>query len=142
VSAEPSAGQAEAPVAAALPAPLTGADGVRLAAEWIEAWNGHELDAIMALYAPSIVFQTPTIIDTLGIPDGRVQGADALREHFARGLARLPDLRFELEAVYTGVRSLAITYRWRDGTPVCELHEYDARERIERVQALYHGLSW
>jgi hypothetical protein len=25
---------------------------------------------------------------------------------------------------------------------VCELHEYDEQERIERVQALYHGLSW
>ncbi|MHB8533334.1 MAG: hypothetical protein ACYDC2_11510, partial [Solirubrobacteraceae bacterium] len=68
--------------------------------------------------------------------------ARALRDHFARGLERLPDLRFELERVYTGVRSLAITYLWRDGTPVCELHEYDAGERIERVQALYHGLSW
>lgn len=122
--------------------PLSGADGERLAAEWIEAWNAHDMEAIMALYAPQVVFQTPTIIDTLGIPDGRVAGAERLREHFARGLRRLPDLRFELEQVYVGVRSLAITYRWADGTPVCELHEYDGSERIERVQALYCGLSW
>jgi hypothetical protein len=40
------------------------------------------------------------------------------------------------------VRSLAMTYRWADGTPVCELHEYDSQERIERVQTLYHELSW
>ncbi|HEX4437168.1 MAG TPA: nuclear transport factor 2 family protein [Solirubrobacteraceae bacterium] len=113
-----------------------------LAAEWVEAWNAHDLDAILDLYAPGIVFQTPTIIDSLGIPDGRVEGLVDLREHFSRGLARLPDLHFELEQVYCGVRSLAVTYRWADGTPVCELHEYDAQERIERVQALYHGLSW
>jgi hypothetical protein len=123
-------------------APLNAEEGARLAEEWIAAWNGHDLDAIMALYAPGVVFQTPTVIDTLGIADGRVSGAGPLREHFARGLERLPDLRFELEGVYVGVRSIAITYRWADGTPVCELHEYDDRTLIERVQALYRGLSW
>jgi ketosteroid isomerase-like protein len=128
--------------AGATPPPLSGADGDRLAAEWVEAWNSHDLDAIMALYSPEVVFQTPTVIDTLGIPDGLVSGAERLREHFARGLERLADLRFELESVYVGVRSLAIAYRWADGTPVCELHEYDGQERIERVQALYRDLSW
>jgi hypothetical protein len=113
-----------------------------LAEEWVAVWNAHDLDAIISLYSPAIVFQTPTIIDSLGIPDGRVEGLGDLREHFARGLQRLPDLHFELEDVYTGVRSVAMTYRWADGTPVCELHEYDEQERIERVQALYHGLSW
>jgi ketosteroid isomerase-like protein len=123
-------------------APLDAEQGRALAAEWVAAWNAHDLDAIMALYAPAIVFQTPTIIDTLGIADGRVAGREKLREHFARGLARLPDLRFELEQVYVGVRSLAIAYRWADGTPVAELHEYDADGLIERVQALYVDLSW
>jgi ketosteroid isomerase-like protein len=124
------------------PGRLSEEQGASLAREWLDAWNAHELDAIMALYAPGVVFQTPTIIDTLGIADGRVSGRQRLREHFARGLQRLPDLRFELDRVYVGVRSLAITYRWADGTPVCELHEYDGALLIERVQALYSGLSW
>jgi hypothetical protein len=113
-----------------------------LAAEWVAAWNAHDLDAIIALYAPWISFQTPTIIDTLGIPDGQLRGRERLREHFARGLERLPDLRFELRSVYVGVRSIAITYLWRDGTPVCELHEYEADNLIGRVQALYRELAW
>jgi hypothetical protein len=71
-----------------------------------------------------------------------VRGSELLREHFARGLERLPDLHFELDRIYIGVRSLAIAYRWRDGTPVCELHEYDLHGLIERVQALYSELSW
>ena len=96
----------------------------------------------MALYAPGVVFQTPTIIDTLGHRRRPVRGAEALREHFSRGLERLPDLRFDLDGVYAGVSSLAMTYRWADGTPVCELHEYDEQGLIERVQALYRGLSW
>ena len=113
-----------------------------LAEEWVAAWNEHDLEAILSLYAPGIVFQTPTIIDSLGIPDGRVEGLEDLRRHFVRGLERLPHLRFDLEAVYTGVSSIAMTYRWVDGTLVCELHEYDGQERIERVQTLYQGLSW
>jgi ketosteroid isomerase-like protein len=123
-------------------APLSRADGRRLAEEWLAAWNAHDLDAIMGLYASRIVFQTPTIIATLGIADGRVEGVEALREHFERGLRRLPDLRFALEQVYVGVRAIAITYRWRDGTAVAELHEYDDEHLIERVQALYADLSW
>jgi hypothetical protein len=129
-------------VSPALPVPLPGERAKELAEEWVAAWNSHDLDAIMALYAPGVVFQTPTIIDTLGVPDGSVRGAEALREHFSRGLERLPDLRFDLDGVYAGVRSLSMTYTWADGTPVCELHEYDEQGLIERVQALYRGLSW
>jgi len=121
---------------------LSEQEGRRLGEEWVAAWNAHDLDAIMGMYAPDITFQTPTAISSLGIPDGRINGAAMLREHFARGLERLPDLRFDLEQVYVGVRSIAITYRWADGTPVAELHEYDQDTLIERVQALYVGLSW
>lgn len=122
--------------------PLKAEQGRALAEEWVAVWNAHDLDAIMALYAPGVSFQTPTIIDTLGIPDGRVHGVERLREHFARGLARLPELRFDLDHIYLGVRSVAIAYRWHDGSPVCELHEYDEDLLIERVQAHYEGLSW
>jgi hypothetical protein len=121
---------------------LTEQRGRELGEEWVAAWNSHDLDAIMRLYEPGVRFQTPTAIASLGIPDGRIEGTDRLREHFARGLARRPDLRFDLEQVYVGVRSIAITYSWADGTPVAEVHEYDDGELIERVQALYVGLSW
>jgi len=129
-------------VSGPLPIPLPDERARALAEEWVAAWNSHDLDAIMALYAPGVVFQTPTIIDTLGIADGRVEGAERLREHFGRGLERLPDLRFDLDGVYAGVTSLAMTYRWADGTPVCELHSYDEDGLIGCVQALYSGLSW
>jgi hypothetical protein len=122
--------------------PFSEQQGRALGEEWVSAWNAHDIDAIIALYAPGVVFQTPTAIATLDIPDGRITGIDALREHFARGLARLPDLRFDLDQIYVGVRSIAITYRWADATPVAELHEYDDDSLIARVQALYVGLSW
>lgn len=73
-------------------APLAETRARELAEEWIAAWNAHDLDAIVSLYSPSIVFQTPTIISSMGIADGRIEGTGALREHFRRGLERLPDL--------------------------------------------------
>jgi hypothetical protein len=86
-------------------APFDEQQGRALGEEWVSAWNAHDLDAIMVLYAPGVVFQTPTAIATLGIPDGCIEGIQALREHFARGLARLPDLRFDREqqALYVGL---------------------------------------
>jgi ketosteroid isomerase-like protein len=48
--------------------PLSEQEGASLAREWVAAWNAHDLDAIMALYTPDVVFQTPTVIDTLGTP--------------------------------------------------------------------------
>ena len=42
-----------------------------------------------------------------------------------------PTCASSYEQVYVGVRSIAITYRWADGTPVAELHEYDDEELIE-----------
>ena len=96
----------------------------------------------MALYSSEVVFQTPTIIDTLGIPDGRVSGREALREHFARGLARLPELRFELE------RCTPACARWRSSTAgttgrrCASCTSTTGSGLIERVQALYERLDW
>jgi hypothetical protein len=59
-------------------------------------------------------------MDSPGILDGRVEGLEDLRRHLTRGLERLPELYFDLDAVYTGVSSIAMTYRWPEGTRVCE----------------------
>ena len=50
--------------------PLDDASAARLGEEWIGAWNAHDLDAIMALYSPAVLFQTPTAIASRGVPTG------------------------------------------------------------------------
>ena len=130
-------------VSPALPVPLTGERAQELADEWVAAWNAHDLDAIMALYAPGIVFQTPTIIDTLGVADGRVRRRRAHSGSTSPAASSgCPTCASISTASTPGCSSLAMTYRWADGTPVCELHEYNEQGLIERVQALYRGLSW
>jgi uncharacterized protein (TIGR02246 family) len=52
-----------------------------------EAWNRHDLDAIMACYTPDIVFTNYNAGES-------ASGAAAVREHLAGIFARWPDLRF------------------------------------------------
>jgi steroid delta-isomerase-like uncharacterized protein len=66
-----------------------------------EAWNAHDVDAIVALHAPGMVFENHTAGD-------RVEGAD-VRGHIARIFENAPDLAF------TGRRLYA-----RDGLVVSE----------------------
>jgi ketosteroid isomerase-like protein len=108
----------------------------RFALEWLEAWNAHDLDAIMAHYSTDVVFQSPMTERVLGDPSGIVQGADALRDYFARGLAAVPDLSFELKQVLTGAHSVTLYYRSSLGADVAELMQLDGQGRA--VLAMVH----
>jgi hypothetical protein len=67
-----------------------------LVRDWLEGWNGRDLDRVVAHYAEDAIFQSPTVL--LGDPDGdgTVRGRDAIRLLYERALARYPKLRFEL----------------------------------------------
>jgi uncharacterized protein len=59
-----------------------------------EAWNTHDLDAIVALHAPGMVFENHTAGE-------RAEG-DAVRAHIAEIFANWPDLRFTGRSLYVG----------------------------------------
>ncbi len=66
------------------------------------AWNAHDLDAIMALHAPDMVFENHTAGE-------RAEG-EAVRDHIAGIFAGWPDLRFEGVRVYA--REGVVTQEW------------------------------
>ncbi|MEO0362977.1 MAG: nuclear transport factor 2 family protein [Pseudomonadota bacterium] len=78
------------------------------AAEWAAGWNAHDLDRIMTHYAEEIVFRSRKAIPLAGA--GEVVGKPALRAYWAAALDRQPDLRFTVEAVYGGHRTLVVAY--------------------------------
>jgi hypothetical protein len=49
------------------------------AAEWIAAWNSHDLDRVLSHYAANIVFLSPFAQQLVG--NGRVSGLPALRAY-------------------------------------------------------------
>lgn len=83
----------------------------KIAQEWIEAWNSHDLNAIIAHYANEVEFSSPFVTKLVGNLSGTIKGKKALRDYFAKGLAAYPDLKFELFQVLIGIDSLTIYYR-------------------------------
>jgi ketosteroid isomerase-like protein len=78
------------------------------AAEWISAWNAHDLDRILSHYATDVVFLSPFAQKRVG--HGRVIGHEALRAYWGPAIAPGSTLRFELIEVLVGFQALTIHY--------------------------------
>ena len=61
-------------------------------ARYNEAWNAHDLDAIMSMHAPDMVFENHTAGE-------RAEGA-AVREHIGRIFETWPDIAFTTRRMY------------------------------------------
>jgi steroid delta-isomerase-like uncharacterized protein len=67
-----------------------------------EAWNAHDLDAIMAMHAPDMVFENHTA--------GESAGGEAARGHIASIFATWPDIAFTARRLY--VRQALVVQEW------------------------------
>jgi hypothetical protein len=109
----------------------------RFGRTWIEAWNRHDLNGIMAHYADDVVFASPFVTILINEPDGTLHSASALRAYFSKGLAVYPELRFELLDVLTGVTSVTLYYRSVKGKLAAEVMSLNAEGLITRVDVHY-----
>ena len=107
--------------------------------EWIDAWNSHDLNRIMAHYCDDVELVSPIVIKLTGRSDATVCGKAALRDYFALGLQAYPSLRFDFIRLYPGVRSCVVEYRSVNGLFSAELMEFDAHGKVRRVLAHYSG---
>ena len=73
------------------------------------------------LPADGVVFCSPVAARVIAGSDGVIRGKDALRDYWAHALGLVPDLRFELVGVYTGIDSIVINYRNQRGGLVNEV---------------------
>lgn len=87
---------------------------------WIDAWNHHDLDGVMAHYAGDLEFVSPLVVHRLGRPDGTIRNRSELRTYFAASLEPGSMLRFDLCAVLCGVGSYTILCRNHRGQDVAE----------------------
>jgi hypothetical protein len=109
----------------------------KITADWISAWNRHDLAAILEHYADTIVFTSPFVVKLMGDASGTFRGKEALRVYFTKGLAAYPDLKFKPLAVLAGVNSLVVYYESVGGRLSAEFMELDNQGKITRVQAHY-----
>src|SRR5215467_2748297 len=109
----------------------------RFASDWIEAWNSHDLDAILSHYAADVVLTSPVAAKLLDDPSGTVEGSAALRSYFRRGLEAYADLHFELLDVMQGLTSVVLCYTNQKGTKTAEFMEFNKDGKVVRVVANY-----
>jgi hypothetical protein len=106
----------------------------RFATSWFAAWNAHDLDAIMAHYAPGISHSSPFIARYNGDAScAPLHGADAVRAYFGRALERNPTLRFDRMHVAVGVDSVALVYRRMTGELAAETFFFDGSRVVRSV---------
>jgi hypothetical protein len=116
---------------------MTPQQAAAFAQDWVSSWNAHDLDRIMAHYAEQLDFRSPLVQQLGAAPTGVIRSKAVLRTYFAAGLARYPDLYFELGQVLPGVDSVVLCYRSVNACPAAEYMELDAHGRVLRVRAHY-----
>ena len=106
-----------------------------LGRQWIDAWNSHDLERILALYADDTEM-TSDKIPALGFdPSSTVRGKERLRQYWRKGLDLLPNLHFTLIDLYVSPDSLVVFYRNERGAQICEYLRLNPDGKIKQGSA-------
>ena len=116
---------------------LTTGKAEAIAQDWIDAWNAHDLERVMAHYADDLHFESPLIVARLDRSDGVIRTKSELRDYFAASLGPESQLRFDLEQVFTGVSSLTMIYRNHRGQRVAETKILNADGKATAVHVTH-----
>jgi ketosteroid isomerase-like protein len=108
------------------------------AAEWVAAWNAHDLDRVLSHYAEAFEMSSPYIAQIAGEPSGVLRGKAAVGAYWKQALARMPDLRFELVDTLVGAGSVTLYYRGVRGM-AAEVFFFGDDGRVTRAAAHYAG---
>lgn len=113
----------------------------KLASEWIESWNSHDLERILDHYTDDFEFTTPFIAILMNEPDGMLKGRQEVRKYWAKAFERAPDLNFTLLDVTFSVSSIIVYYRAVFGKLAMEVHFYNEEGKIAKAIAHYNDID-
>jgi ketosteroid isomerase-like protein len=112
-----------------------------IAEAWLAAFNAHDVDALVALYAEDATHTSPKIRALHPDSGGQLRGQAALHRWWTEANLRLPNLRYEALAITADGRRAIIEYLRHAPNeppmPVAEAFEV-AGGRIV-ASRVYHG---
>lgn len=114
---------------------LTGDEADAFVAEWMAAWNSHDVERILEHYADDVEYSSP-FIAAMAQPDGpgsdgRLVGKDAVRAYFAAALGKYSDLHFDPPMhVAGGAGSVSFVYESVNGLTAVETLVFVPGSRI------------
>ena len=89
--------------------------------DWVDSWNRHDVDAVLAHFADEVTFTSPVAARIVEGSEGVIRGKQALRACWTAGIRLIPNLHFDLIDVYVGIDTLTINYRNQNGGLVNEV---------------------
>lgn len=104
---------------------------------WIDAWNSHDFERILAHYSDDIEITTPMIRVALGEETGTLRTKIRVSEYWKNALKKFPDLHFELIEVTVSIDSIAIYYKSVLNKRAIEVMFFNEQGKINRVIAFY-----
>lgn len=116
---------------------MTRSQAQTFAAEWVAAWNRHDVDAVLAHYADDFTMTTPMIQKLLGIAAGTLQGKQDVGDYWRAALAKIPNLKFTIIDVTCGVDVVSIYYHAVLGRRAIETFFFDAAGKVCKALAAY-----
>jgi ketosteroid isomerase-like protein len=87
------------------------AQAVVAAQEWLDAWNAHDPERVVAHFTDDVVIHSPLAGQLRPGSNGVLQGKDEVLSYYRDGLAEASGLRFSLIEVCIGVDDITIVYR-------------------------------
>jgi limonene-1,2-epoxide hydrolase len=112
-----------------------------LARAWLDAFNAHDVDALVALYAEDCTHTSPKIRALHPDTGGKLVGKPALDRWWRDANARLPGLRYQATAIVADRQRVIIEYlRHAPGEPAMPVAEsFDVVDGRIVASRVYHG---
>jgi ketosteroid isomerase-like protein len=107
------------------------------AEHWVAAWNSHDINAVLTHYADDFEMTTPMIQKVLGIESGMLKGKAAVGDYWRVALKRVPDLKFSIIEVTSGVGSVSIYYNAIMGKRAIETFFFNESGLVYKALATY-----
>jgi ketosteroid isomerase-like protein len=117
---------------------MTHDEAARFASDWVEAWNRHDIDAVLAHYTDDFEMTTPMIQRVLGIESGTLKGKQAVGDYWRAALRKMPDLAFSIVDVTSGVDTVSIYYRAVMGKMAIETFFLNEERLVYKALATYN----
>ncbi len=112
-----------------------------IAVAWLDAFNRHDVPALIALYAEHATHSSPKIRVLHPETGGKVVGREAIRAWWAGAVARLPGLRYEAATITAQPDRVVIEYvrHAPDGPAMPIAEAFDIEDGRVVASRVYHG---
>jgi ketosteroid isomerase-like protein len=110
---------------------------LEIAQEWLDAWNAHDPDRVVAHFADDVVVCSPLVARLRPGSNGVLCGKAEALAYYRDGLTVVPDLRFTLVEVCVGVDDVTIVYRNQRDAVVTEALTLGADHTAVAVRVSY-----